>query len=599
MPIPPRYALLAEMRLEQAQADALKRDLRVAAAGIEKDILKAGASGNPMTLMQLKAQQSAVNSVLRENFLDINKSLEIGQKRAALEASKVVSTYENELLKLAIDPDAMKLIAASEARRAATGIDALVTRMTTSKLPLSARVYNTQLLSLGMVDTVINQALVSGWDSRRLAKEMRALIDPKVPGGVSYAANRLARSEINNAFHASAAKRYRESGLVNKVAWNTSSSHPENDVCDEYRDASPFLVNKVPGKPHPFCYCYITPVLDSEEEFKKKLLAGEYGEEPWVKDVSPDKLEKLAGVRSLPPSPNMPKIAADIPKTSPRDELYAAIREVEDSMSNGTLVYGTAEYEAASVERYRLWALRDNKAAIESASRRYEIMKGRQQSVDGWAENFGVTREEFLRKTVGVLQKEVDEIPISVMVPQTKMKAILDSGGVKSVYETGKRVGGMNGKAYMEARDGHELLAYEYNSSTPVTQRPISGFFRDPEGRRKPPDQYGDVEIVLKDQVKDRSTVTAGDSLDTPNVLPSDAARIDERSIYEMTLQTIYEQGTAVGNKNLTYVEAQIHGGVSLSDISEIRFAKEPTAAIKKQLEKEGIPWSVVEQPTP
>ena len=291
MPIPPRYALLAEMRLEQAQAAAVKAMLADTADQVRADLMKLGKNGSAITRLQLQAQQAAIKGYLAEDFSNIERSLARGQTAAGYLASQVVSKYENELLKMALDEDAMKLIANSEARRAASGVNAAMQRMGgSSYVPLSKQVYNTQKLASGWVDATINRGLAGGWSADRLAKEIAGSIDPKVRGGVSYAADRLARSEINNAFHASAAERYRKSGLVSEVIWNTSSSHPENDVCDEYRDASPFAFNKVPSKPHPFCYCFITPKLDSEEEFMRKLMAGEYGDEPFVKQVSREKV---------------------------------------------------------------------------------------------------------------------------------------------------------------------------------------------------------------------------------------------------------------------------------------------------------------------
>jgi hypothetical protein len=98
---------------------------------------------------------------------------------------------------------------------------------------------------------------------------------------VSYAANRLARTEINNAYHAASWDRYNKSVIVDEVEWLLSSSHPEDDICNDYATQSPFKKNAVPAKPHPNCYCYIVPSLPTEEQFLERLFAGEYGDEPW------------------------------------------------------------------------------------------------------------------------------------------------------------------------------------------------------------------------------------------------------------------------------------------------------------------------------
>ncbi|QLF84337.1 capsid maturation protease [Microbacterium phage Karate] len=287
MAIPRRYPLLTEMALEQAQANYVRAVLAESAERIAKELARLGSSGNPLTRMQLEAQRAAITAMLTEDFSNIGKSIADGKPKAATAASRVVSRYENQLLAAVMDADAVRRLATAEARRTVNGLEAALKRIQgTSYHKLSDQVYDTTKLATGWVDDAINRALVSGWDAKRLAKEIVPSISPNVPGGVSYAANRLARTEINNAFHAASWDRMNRSIIVTEVDWNTSSSHPENDVCDEYRDASPFLKTKVPEKPHPNCYCYITPRLPSEEEFINNLLGGKYDEGGWVGEVT-------------------------------------------------------------------------------------------------------------------------------------------------------------------------------------------------------------------------------------------------------------------------------------------------------------------------
>lgn len=287
MAIPRRRTLLVEMALEQAQANYVRAILGESALRIAAELARLGTDGNPLTRMQLEAQRAAINAMLTEDFTNIGESIKDGKPKAARAASRVVSEYEDQLLTLVLDEDRVRRLATAEARRTVNGLEAAIKRMEgTSYKPLSNQVYDTTKLATGWVDDAINRALVSGWDAKRLAKEIVPSISPNVPGGVSYAANRLARTEINNAYHAASWDRMNRSIIVDQVDWNTSSSHPENDVCDEYRDASPFDKNKVPAKPHPNCYCYITPRLPSEEDFINNLLAGKYDEGGWVGEVT-------------------------------------------------------------------------------------------------------------------------------------------------------------------------------------------------------------------------------------------------------------------------------------------------------------------------
>lgn len=279
MAIPPKTPLLVQLSVEGQHAAQVRKVLTMSANRLDKDIKKLGKSGNPITRMQMEAQRASIHAMLEQDFADIHKAVAQGKIAAAKAASGVVSQYENQLLKTVMSQQAMQNLAISEAKRAAGGLDALMKRVSgTSHIPLSKQVYKTQQMTLGWVDARINQALVSGWSAAKLAAEVKGMIDPNVKGGVSYAANRLARTEINNSFHASSAERYANSVIVEGVDWNLSTSHPEGDECDTMADDSPYKKNEVPKKPHPHCYCFITPALPSEEEFLNKLFDGDYDE---------------------------------------------------------------------------------------------------------------------------------------------------------------------------------------------------------------------------------------------------------------------------------------------------------------------------------
>jgi hypothetical protein len=291
MPIPPRYPLISEMRVEQVTANQVRTILLNTSSRLDREIRKMDDSTNPVTRMQAEAQRAAVQGYMDQDWKDIEKSVVSGRVAAASEASRVVSRYENQLLGMVMDKKAMDALSKSEAQRAASGVDAAVRRMQgKSYIPLSKQVYYTQAIADGWVDETINQALAAGWSQKKLAKAVRDHISPNVPGGVSYAANRLARTEVNNAFHASAAKRYEDSVLVEGIDWHLSSSHPEGDICDSLAAGSPYKKGKVPRKPHPHCYCFLTPALPSDEEFIENLFAGKYGDEPWVAQTNPKKM---------------------------------------------------------------------------------------------------------------------------------------------------------------------------------------------------------------------------------------------------------------------------------------------------------------------
>lgn len=142
-----------------------------------------------------------------------------------------------------------------------------------SRVPqqLSDRVYRNAALFSGKIERIIRSNVIRGTSARELAGEVRSLIDPRTRGGVSYAATRLGRTELNAAFHRQqVVEADRE--WVRGVRWNLSRSHPGKDACDalaKHDDglgAGVWEKRSVPDKPHPQCMCYLTYDLMSEDE---------------------------------------------------------------------------------------------------------------------------------------------------------------------------------------------------------------------------------------------------------------------------------------------------------------------------------------------
>jgi hypothetical protein len=143
---------------------------------------------------------------------------------------------------------------------------------------LSERVYHTRALHEGKVEEIIRQGIVSSLSAKEMAQDVYQYISPSTPGGASYAALRLARTEINNAFHERQIAGGKRPG-VKAVKWNLSGSHKVPDECNLYAAHEPYDPDSVPEKPHPQCFCYLTYVTAAPGEFKKRLEAGDFDEE--------------------------------------------------------------------------------------------------------------------------------------------------------------------------------------------------------------------------------------------------------------------------------------------------------------------------------
>jgi hypothetical protein len=71
----------------------------------------------------------------------------------------------------------------------------------TNGFRLADRIYRNGRETVLKVGGIVERGLAKQLSARELAAQVRSHFDPNVPGGSSYAARRLARTEINNAHH--------------------------------------------------------------------------------------------------------------------------------------------------------------------------------------------------------------------------------------------------------------------------------------------------------------------------------------------------------------------------------------------------------------
>jgi hypothetical protein len=146
---------------------------------------------------------------------------------------------------------------------------------TRQRRQLSARVIGAGRMSQRRLDAIIQSALTRQLNAEELASEVYNHISPSVPGGASYAAMRIARTEINNAFHQQQIAQGQRPG-VEAIEWNLSGSHKVPDECNKYASQKRFPPDKVPDKPHPQCLCYLTYDMADPDDFLAALESGDF-----------------------------------------------------------------------------------------------------------------------------------------------------------------------------------------------------------------------------------------------------------------------------------------------------------------------------------
>jgi hypothetical protein len=217
----------------------------------------------------------------------------------------------------------------------------------------------------------------------------------------------------------------------------------------------------------------------------------------------------------------------------------------------------------------------------------------------------GKTPAAYKREQAARLKQAVDGKPIAVRVAdESALQGILRDGRMRTSHEKSIKRAPTLGTDLRARR-----LAEAVNGTpedTPADKRPIYGYVAvngvEPalEPGRKTPgiaerqgqedvlSVYGKIQVVLRPKVRDRTTVTVGDSLDElPYVRPSpiDNPSADSIGLHDLDSPDFTRTG---------YIEAQVHDGVSVDDIAAVVFPSQPSPATIEQLKAHGIPWRVL-----
>lgn len=267
-------------RASRTQEAAILRLLAEASRDASKEarqLADLGRTGATARSRQYRLTAAAMHNAMRDMWEGVGYLVIRGESQVAEAAAESVFSMQKNLMsgKWAQHGDALLW-------QAKAGVDSYISREENTH-DLSRRVYKNIALWQGQVDKRIALSLLQGKSPAEVALDVRKYIDPNVRGGVSYAAMRLARTEINNAFHFSTIRFTRENPWVRGYKWNLSGSHGRPDVCNQMADRDHDNLGRgvykkanVPGKPHPHCLCYLTVVQMSPEEFIRAHNAGRF-----------------------------------------------------------------------------------------------------------------------------------------------------------------------------------------------------------------------------------------------------------------------------------------------------------------------------------
>lgn len=269
----PLQQYLAVQQIADKELRVILRDAADEAEKMVASLAEKAGIGAQVRQAQLNIMRNQLRRLQAETYQQVGSTLKDQMKTAASAAAQGEALIDDVIFSgVGMHLPALE---AAHIAQAESAVQSLYARAANG-IPLSSQVYKTQALSNGLVDRQINRAIALGQSAKELAKGVAGMISPATPGGVSYAAQRLGRTELNNAFHRSQINSSMAKPWNEGMKWNLSGSHPRPDECDDYAKVKIYPPPGPPGKPHPQCLCYVTTVAKSRQQFLDELMDGEY-----------------------------------------------------------------------------------------------------------------------------------------------------------------------------------------------------------------------------------------------------------------------------------------------------------------------------------
>jgi hypothetical protein len=143
---------------------------------------------------------------------------------------------------------------------------------------LSDRIWRTSIDTRARIAALLDYEIGYGTAAVKLAEKIIQFMTPgamgtrtRTPYGTegSYAARRLARTEITAAAGRAVQASSNANPFVDRIKWTLSGSHPEEDICDDNARGGPdgdgvYAIDDVPEYPaHPHDMCTLAPVTVS------------------------------------------------------------------------------------------------------------------------------------------------------------------------------------------------------------------------------------------------------------------------------------------------------------------------------------------------
>lgn len=455
----------------------------------------------------------------------------------------------------------------------------------------SEKIWGNKEKLIKALDETVIKGFATGQSYDRLAKELAKKMD------TSYSnAQRLIMTESARMDNQALLDRYKEMGAT-KLEFVATLDMKTSDICRAMDgtiieiDNAKIGLNVPPL--HPYCRSVIAPVIEDDEGSETRMYRDpETGKSKKGKlKTYKDYLEKVLGdkkaAQALASKQNDLISLVNAVSVITPEPVGKVTADKIDLKPNQELVNKTDQYNKSYLERNNV-------------------------------ENI----EEFEKNIKQELSKLLDENEFATRTSMEGLEKILEEGRIKSQFETDKS-STVIGK---EFRAEVEETLYGYPRDLDPRLRPIYGYLTNSKNgfefsRYNGALKYGNVSIILKKKgLSNRTTFTLGDSLDGTRYDYKVPTLYDQPSMQALSASRSLcdRYGTYTGKvgkdlyevtNNVSYLELQFHGGVSINNIEKVyihtyvdawngrqyfNIDAKQISKLEKALKKAGIDYEVV-----
>lgn len=237
------------------------------------------------------------------------------------------------------------------------------------------------------------------------------------------------------------------------------------------------------------------------------------------------------------------------------------------------------------------------------------------EKIAGWIEEAATEAgyddvNDYVEMVRNAWKEGLNEMKVATRTTQDALFEILEDGRFKSQFEMGQSRGLFN----PDLRGAVENRLFDYPMDLTDSQRPIYGYMENmndlmPGNQFHPLAQYGDVRVIFRDSIKNRSSFVGSDSM-------SVASWLDPEGVGAFVASPVYDPhpGSIIWHdlsgyidkkeilhrlvdprvRQIQYIEAQIHEQVKIEDIEEVLFDSQPSIELTDFLDRQEILWRVL-----